>query len=133
MTDLLSRLEAAPEPFRDLNIALGQALGLIDADLVYTSPDGSLSRRGNCDPWPDWLGNTDAALRLLARVLPGFHALVSSCGGPVSSGLPHCLWRASVKGDYDFVSGQPKQSYTGPNCTHPATAICAVIVKAKGL
>jgi len=137
MIDLLTLLEQAPPPAfnpnSDLNRALGQALGLIDADGVYTAPDGTRSTFGNCDPWPNWVGVTDCAVRLLARVLPGFHALVCSSGAPVSAGLPHCLWRAVIKGDYDFVTGRPTQSYTGPNCAHAALAICAVIAKAKGL
>lgn len=132
MSALLSRLESSPEPFRDLNIALGQALGLIDAELIYTAPDGTRSAFGNCDPWPDWTGVTDRAVQLLVRVLPGYHVLISSTGAPVSAGTPHCLWRARLTDGRD-VEALRAGGVTGPNCAHPATAICAAIVKVKGL
>lgn len=121
MTDLIKALEEAEKGSRDLNIGLGQALGLIDEDLIYTSPDGSRSGRGNCDPWRDWTGSLDAAISLASRVRPG------------------CRWQISSDQESDGFWGQVRNAppYTTElrfNVTRqastPALALCAAILKA---
>ncbi len=69
MTPLIQSLEAAEGGSREFDIALGQALGIIDADLIYTIREGLRVGRGNCEPWPRWTTSLDAALALAERVL----------------------------------------------------------------
>lgn len=137
MSELLKKLEEATESRLDLNIAVGQALGYIEPGddprkLIYIDGQGDRSSFGNCYPWPDWTSDTDAAIRLLVRALPGWHLMLMTSGAPPSA-PEHCLWRVGMKGDYDFVSGRATSSITGPNCANPALAICAGIIKAKGI
>ena len=70
-TDLIERLEGASVGTSELDLAVGQVLGLIDDKLVYTNEDGSRSSFGNCDPWYPWTQSIDHGLRLAERVLPG--------------------------------------------------------------
>jgi hypothetical protein len=115
--DLIDKLEAAEAGSRELDIALGQALGLIDAGLIYTNPDGSRSARGNCDPWQDWTDSLDAALALAERVLPGW-----CWNGGNDVGCWADIWSDSA--DYD---GMP---FSG-RASSLALSTCIAILQAK--
>lgn len=72
----------------------------------------------------------DAALALVERVLPGFHILVSSCGAPPGARDPGSGWRSSLKGNYDFTTGQPTISLSTVVRPTPALALLAALLKA---
>lgn len=111
--ELIARLESASEGSRELNIALGQALGLIDSDLVFTEADGSRVKRGNCDPWRDWTDSIDAALALAKRVLPGSGVGLCSVGNG--------KWEAWIGGRGAYLTSYPT----------PALALCIALLRAS--
>jgi hypothetical protein len=113
MTDLLARLEVAEAGSRELNLALGQALGLIDASEVYTLWDGSRTAAGNCDPWPDWTASLDAALALAKRVYPEGWLDLYIHGGKASAA--QCF--------------EGNRAYTATHASSPI-AVCIAILKA---
>lgn len=119
MTDVIELLKSASDGGRDLEIAIGQELGLIDADLVYTMPDGTRCSRGNCDPWPSWTQSIDRALNLVERVLPGWGWCMrtdsdGTCFANVFPGEPNI-----DRIYYDIYAA-----------THPL-ALCAAVLKAR--
>lgn len=114
LAELLVKLGAATGSSRHLNIILGQALGLIDDALIYTYPDGTLGARGNCDPWPNWTGDTDRALDLADRIFPGTKIMLTNWAGGA------LRWSARIGRDDD----------NGRGATSPL-AICTAIVEAK--
>jgi hypothetical protein len=129
LQELLERVEGAEGGshqwgvLRDVRLALVPFEGSGDAEDVR-----AWIARFNvlCDAG----GYESAALVLVERVLPGFHVLVSSCGAPPSAKDSHSGWRASLKGDYDFLSGQPQVSLSTGVLKTPALALIAALLKA---
>lgn len=121
MSALIQSLEAAEGGSRELDVSLGQALGIIDADRIYTARDGLRMGRGNCEPWPRWTTSLDAALALAERVLPGI-----SPG--VSKNVFHGYWSAWLHQNVDgacYLVGDASASPT------PALALCTANLRAK--
>ncbi|GAA0212696.1 hypothetical protein GCM10009081_29280 [Brevundimonas nasdae] len=129
-SSLIQSLEAAEGGSRELDIAFGQALGIIDADLVYTAPDGSRIARGNCDPWPNWTTSLDAAVAVAERVLPDYEASVAQ-RKPRHGETCAEWWHASlfkVRTGVVFGSGPDTVSFKAKT---PAQALCIAILRAK--
>jgi hypothetical protein len=118
MTDLPTRLEGAAAGSRELDIEVGQALGLIDADLIYTGLDGCRVGFGNRDPWPDWTTSIDAAVALAERV------------------LGETMWQVGFDPDDGSLLARlaifcgSEVHHAKSNAATPALALCAAILRA---
>ena len=135
LSALLARVEAAEGPDRELDVAIWAALQGVEV-LLFEARGGSerLAYDGDLR-WPTWIGqpkltaSLDLVLALVEMVLPGFHVLLTSRGGPVGAGA-YCQWRASLKGDYNFVSGRPQIALSGADRPTPGLALLAALLKA---
>lgn len=137
---LIARLEAAEVGDLELDIGIGQALGLIgEGDdprrLVYTSENGSLTSFGNCFPWPMWTSSLDSALALAERVLPDTEGILHNiCVWPTVrkgflSGPSVRIFRqvrdADAEGGWALSPGSTSAAKTAP------LALCIAILKAR--
>lgn len=115
-SSLIQSLEAAEGGSRELDVSLGQTLGIIDADLIYTARDGLRMGRGNCEPWPRWTTSLDAALALAERVLPGSRAMVERDHDGTGWAMIQCV---------------PVAAKVMEDGKTPALALCIAILRAR--